>query len=156
MTQSQGDAAGRADVSVRVDAIPLLRWLLIIATSYLVVFSRPLHEIQPLAALYVAAYLATGLFWGPIRSRFRRPEHLIGAVILFDILAVTGGLLLANETSGTFFGLYFLVILISVLGQSFVLTARFVGSVDYRAATARDKETDANKCALGHFPPLVD
>jgi signal transduction histidine kinase len=117
VTQTRTPAAG----GVRVDAIPLLRWLLIIATSYLVVFSRPLHEIQPLAALYVAAYLATGLFWRPICSRFRRPEHLIGAVILFDVLAVTGGLLLANETSGTFFGLYFLVILISVLGQSFIL-----------------------------------
>jgi len=106
---------------VRVDAIPLLRWLLIVATSYLVIFSRPLHDIHPLAAIYVAGYLATGLFWAPIRARFRRPEHLIGAVILFDVLAVTGGLLLANETSGTFFGLYFLVILISVLGQSLTL-----------------------------------
>jgi len=114
-------AAAPAAADVRVEAIPLLRWLLIIATSYLVIFSRPLNEIDPLAALYVAAYLATGLFWAPIRPRFRRPEHLIGAVILFDILAVTGALLLANETSGTFFGLYFLVILISVLGQSFIL-----------------------------------
>src|SRR5436309_12061170 len=110
-----------------LDAIPPLRWLLIIATSYLVVFSRPLSEANPLAALYVAAYLATGLFWGPICSRFRRPEHLIGAVILFDVLAVTVGLLIAKETSGTFFGLYFLFILISVLGQrlSLVLLASF-------------------------------
>jgi len=117
--------------SLRTDAIAPLRWLLIVATSYLVVFSRPLHDAHPVAGLYVAAYLATGLFWEPIRARFHRPEHLIGAVILFDVLAVTVGLLLANETSGTFFGLYFLVILISVLGQrlSFVLLAALAAGV---------------------------
>jgi signal transduction histidine kinase len=107
--------------TLRVDAIPPLRWLLIVATSYLVIFSRPLNETEPLAAVYVAFYLATGLFWRPIRSRFRSPERLIGAVILFDVLAVTVGLLIAGQTSGMFFGLYFLVILISVLGQSLTL-----------------------------------
>jgi signal transduction histidine kinase len=117
--------------SPNIDAIPPLRWLLIIATSYLVIFSRPLSEANPLAGLYVAGYLATGLFWGSIRSCFRRPEHLIGAVILFDVLAVTVGLLIAKETSGTFFGLYFLVILISVLGQrlSLVLLAALAAGV---------------------------
>jgi signal transduction histidine kinase len=132
--ESVADAGGNAmrkTSPLNVDAIPPLRWLLIIATSYLVIFSRPLSEANPLAALYVAAYLATGLFWGSIRSRFRRPEHLIGAVILFDVLAVTVGLLIAKETSGTFFGLYFLVILISVLGQrlSLVLLASLAAGV---------------------------
>jgi signal transduction histidine kinase len=126
-----GGNAMRKPSPLNVDAIAPLRWLLIIATSYLVIFSRPLSEANPLAALYVAAYLATGLFWGPIRSRFRQPEHLIGAVILFDVLAVTVGLLIAKETSGTFFGLYFLVILISVLGQrlSLVLLASLAAGV---------------------------
>jgi signal transduction histidine kinase len=117
----RADKPPRAAATLRVDAIPPLRWLLIIATSYLVIFSRPLHEADPLAYAYVAAYLATGLFWRTIRSRFPSPERLIGAVILFDVLAVTVGLLIAKETSGTFFGLYFLVILISVLGQSLLL-----------------------------------
>ena len=114
-----------AIAALRLEAIPPLRWLLIVATSYLVIFSRPLAETHPAGALYVAAYLATALFWRPIRSRFRRPEHLIGSVILFDILAVTGGLLIAGGGSGGFFALYFLVILISVLAQSltFVLLA---------------------------------
>ena len=129
--EAEKSDATRAAATLRIDAIPPLRWLLIVATSYLVIFSRPLREADPLAALYVAAYLATGLFWGPIRSRFRRPEHLIGAVILFDILAVTVGLLVAKETSGAFFGLYFLVILISVLGQrlSLVLLASLAAGV---------------------------
>ncbi len=107
--------------TLRVDAIPPLRWLLIVATSYLVLFSRPLGQMNPLAALYVAAYLSTALLWRPIESRFERPEHLIACVVVFDVLAVSIGLLLANESSGTFFGLYFLVILISVLGQSLAL-----------------------------------
>jgi len=128
---ANGSPVFSAHPVLHTEAIPPLRWLLIIATSYLVVFSRPLGEAHPLAALYVAAYLATGLFWKPIQSRFSRPEHLIGAVILFDILAVTVGLLVANETSGTFFGLYFLVILISVLGQrlSLVLLASLTAGV---------------------------
>src|SRR5262245_28996284 len=126
-----GDSAMRKASSPNIDAIPPLRWLLILATSYLVIFSRPLGETKPLAALYVAAYLSTGLFWGSIRSCFRRPERLIGAVILFDVLAVTVGLLIAKETSGTFFGLYFLVILISVVGQrlSLVLLASLAAGV---------------------------
>src|SRR5258705_1686533 len=117
--------------ALRIEAIPPLRWLLILATSYLVIFSRPLEQTSPLAALYVAAYLATALLWRPLRARFRRPEHLIGTVILFDILAVTGGLLLADGGSGGFYGLYFLVILITVLGQSlaFVLLASFAVGV---------------------------
>jgi len=113
---------------LQIEAIPPLRWLLIIATSYLVVFSRPLAQMSPLAALYVAAYLSTALLWRPICSRFARPEHLIGSVILFDVLAVTGGLMLADHSFGAFFGLYFLVILISMLAQSlaFVLVASLV------------------------------
>jgi signal transduction histidine kinase len=107
--------------TLQIDAIPPLRWLLIVATSYLVIFSRPLGEVHPLAAIYVAAYLSTALFWRPIQSRFEQPEPLIACVVLFDVLAVSVGLLLANESSGTFFGLYFLVILISVLGQSLAL-----------------------------------
>ena len=126
-----GDSAMRKASSPNIDPIPPLRWLLILATSYLVIFSGPLGETNPLAALYVAAYLSTGLFWRSIRSCFRRPERLIGAVILFDVLAVTVGLLIAKETSGTFFGLYFLVILISVVGQrlSLVLLASLAAGV---------------------------
>jgi signal transduction histidine kinase len=139
-----GDNAMHKASSPNIDAIPPLRWLLIIATSYLVVFSRPLSEAHPLAALYVAAYLATGLFWASIRSCFRRPEHLISAVILFDVLAVTIGLLIARETSGTFFGLYFLVILISVLGQrlSLVLLAALTAGVVHVAILSAFVEPD--------------
>src|SRR5205823_1671368 len=74
-----------------------------------------------LGGVYVAGYLATALFWRPIRARFERAETLIAVVVLFDVLAVGCGLLLADQSSGTFFGLYFLVILISVLGQSLAL-----------------------------------
>jgi signal transduction histidine kinase len=123
----------RSATALHVEDIAPLRWLLIIATSYLVLFSRPLHEAHLASALYVAAYLSTGLLWRPIRSRFPRPDRLVGAVILFDVLAVTVGLSIAKETSGTFFGLYFLVILISVLGQSLplVLLASFAVGVMY-------------------------
>jgi signal transduction histidine kinase len=152
MSNDRADAtATQATSSLRIEAIPPMRWLLIIATSYLVIFSRPLSEIDPVAALYVAAYLATGLFWEPIRARFRRPEHLIGAVILFDVLAVTVGLLVAHETSGTFFGLYFLVILISVLGQrlSLVLLASFAaGAVHVGMLSAF---TDASHLPLAQY-----
>src|SRR6266403_6046908 len=76
----------RADTALsKRHAVLLLRWVLIIATSYLVVFSRPLAKNPVSAALFVAAYFATNIALTHIMPRLRSQYVFDMCVVVLDI-----------------------------------------------------------------------
>ncbi len=102
-------------------AVLLLRWVLIIATSYLVVFSRPLGQNPTSAALYVVAYFASNIFLIELRPCFRSQSVFDISVVLFDILMVSLGLALTGAASNEIYVVYFLVIFTSALTDRLLL-----------------------------------
>ncbi len=98
--------------------ILLLRWALIIATAYLVLFHRPISETPPLVALFIAVYLGSNLAVGFLLRRIRTTRLLLIGVVLFDTLAVSIALLLTQKATSDFFLLYFVVMLIGTLTEN--------------------------------------
>jgi len=108
---------------VKANMLILLRWVLIIATSYLVIFSRPLGQTTAASALFVAAYLASNVgltVW--IRHK-RTSRALDWAIVLLDTAAVSVALLLSGSASTEFFVLYFIVVFLSALTERIGLIA---------------------------------
>jgi signal transduction histidine kinase len=98
-------------------SIVLLRWVLIVATSYLVLFSRPLSEVTPTAALFVAAYLASNVALTELLPRLRSAAVLEWTLMAVDTAALTLALALAQTTSNDLFVLYFAVLFLSALSE---------------------------------------
>lgn len=98
--------------------ILLLRWVLIIATSYLVLFSRPLSEVTPAAALFVASYLGSNVLLTEWLPRLRSAAMLEWTVVAIDVVALTIALALTGgDGSGDLFVLYFAVLFLSALSE---------------------------------------
>ncbi len=130
MPPDQMDESGRYLV--------LLRWVLIIAIAYLVLFSRPLTEVPPVAAVFIAFYLASNLALVQLlRLRLQRAWVEWGVVVL-DIGAVTVALALTGEGHNDLFVLYFVVLFLSALTDGVLLSvaaALFIGAAHlYTAA----------------------
>lgn len=123
----------------QVHGIVLLRWVLIVATSYLVLFSRPLAEVTPLAALFVAAYLASNVLVTEMLPRLRTPAVLEWTLLALDTSAVTVALLLANPGSNEIFVLYFAVLFLSALSEriGLVVGAALLVSVAHLTTVAQ-------------------
>src|SRR5262245_64539480 len=89
-------------------AILLLRWVLIVATSYLVLFSRPLSEVTPTVALFVAAYLGSNVALTELLPRLRSAAMLDWILIIVDTAALSVAVVLTDASSDLFV-LYFAV-----------------------------------------------
>jgi len=116
----------------RVQTILLLRWVLIIATAYLMLFSRPLPTTPPSVALFVAAYFASNLVLTWLLPRLDRRWRTVDAgLVLFDTAAICLGLALTANVSNDFFLLYFLVLFLGALTErlALVVAAAVVASV---------------------------
>jgi signal transduction histidine kinase len=126
--------AGSAD-----QTILLLRWALIIATAYLVLFHRPLIETPPLVALFVALYLSSNVVVGVLLRRFRSTRFFLIVIVLFDTLAVSIALLLTQKVTSDFFLLYFVVMLIGTMTESLtsVIVAALLISLVHLYTVAR-------------------
>jgi signal transduction histidine kinase len=98
-------------------AILLLRWVLIVATSYLVLFSRPLTELSPTAGLFVAAYLASNVALTELLPRLRSLAALDWVLVVFDIAALSIAVVLTETGSNELFVLYFAVLFLSALSE---------------------------------------
>jgi signal transduction histidine kinase len=129
----------RAPIDDGGQTILLLRWALIIATAYLVLFHRPISETPPLVALFVALYLASNLAVGAMLRRMRSRRAFLLVVVLFDTLAVSVALLLTQKATSDFFLLYFVVMLIGTVTESLasVLAAALLISLVHVYTVAR-------------------
>jgi signal transduction histidine kinase len=101
----------------------MLRWVLIVATSYLVLFSRPLGETPIKASLFVAGYLATNVVLTELMPRLRERGMFEWTLVAVDTIAVALAMLLTENASSDFFVLYFVVVFVAALGERVALVA---------------------------------
>lgn len=115
----------------------LLRWVLIIAIAYVVLFSRPMETASPAAAVFIAVYLGSNLVLAQLlQSRLARSAIEWGVVVV-DIAAVTLAIAMTGEASGELFVLYFVVLFLSALADGValaVLAALFIGAAHLHTA----------------------
>jgi len=102
----------------------LLRWVLIIAIAYLVMFSRPLAQLPASAAAFIAFYLGSNLLLPHILRRAPESVRTEWWVVILDVTAVTLALYLANPGGNSdLFVLYFVVLFLSALSDGIGLAA---------------------------------
>jgi signal transduction histidine kinase len=123
MGPPSSDALLREDSTRQHQTLLLLRWVMIIATGYLLLFFHPVGSRRPVVGMFLAAYLASNFLFAALLRRVRRPQLLEMAIVLFDSSAVSVALLLAQSGSSDFFLLYFFVIFLATLSERVELVA---------------------------------
>ncbi len=116
-----GSAGERLLAGNKARTVLLLRWVLILATCCLLLFSDPLARPRPWAAAFAMAYIASNLLLLALLPHIRSQRKLETAVVLFDAVAVSVGLALTERATTDFFLLYFLVMFLGALAERFDL-----------------------------------
>ncbi|MBI2962326.1 MAG: HAMP domain-containing histidine kinase [Deltaproteobacteria bacterium] len=101
----------------------LLRWILIVATTYLVLLHGALRDNPIVAGPFLAFYLASNLAVPALLSRARSQKRLVMGIALFDAVSVSIALSLARGVPSDFFLLYFVVIFIATLSDRTAMVA---------------------------------
>lgn len=112
-------------------ALLLLRWVLVLSTCYLVLFGRPVREIDTVLALFVAFYLSSNVALAWLLPRVRSERLLEAGIVVFDSVAVTVAIALTGSRSSDFFLLYFVVMFLGALTERLGLVvgaAVFIGA----------------------------
>lgn len=112
-----GEASPGADCLDRIRVILLCRWVLIIATSYLVIFNQPRPYDPTPVGLFIIAYFASNVLLSELLPRLRSSERLDVVLVLFDTAMVSIGVALSKAASTDFYVLYFGVIFLSALTE---------------------------------------
>jgi signal transduction histidine kinase len=131
--------SGPITTAQRVQTLLLLRWVLIVATSYLVLFSRPLSQLPPSAALFIAAYFGSNIAAGALFRHFSDHPACEVLLVLFDLVMVSIGLALTPTASSQFFVVYFVVVFLSALSErlGLVVGAALLVSATHLYTTSR-------------------
>jgi len=125
--------------SNKLENILLLRWVLIIATSYLLLFSRPVVEVSRPAAVFIAVYLCSNLGLRWLRPHLPSDRAFDATVVVLDTAMVSLGLLITGTASSQFFVVYFVVVFLSALTErvELVFTATVLLSATYLYSIAQ-------------------
>jgi signal transduction histidine kinase len=119
--------------------IVTLRWVLIIAIAYLLLFSRPLGTTPVSVAIFVALYLGSNVVLTELARRESRHAGLEWAVVILDIAAVTLALYLCGSGANELFVLYFGVLFLSALLDGVLMAvgaALLIGTANIYTASA--------------------
>jgi signal transduction histidine kinase len=105
----------RADREVQT--ILLLRWVLIVATAYLLLYNHARLQAPPVVSVFLAAYLASNLAVAALLRRMGSQKQLEMGIAVFDAAALSVALILTRDFSTDFFLLYFVVIFLAALTE---------------------------------------
>jgi signal transduction histidine kinase len=113
------------DLQVMSTALPnkkgtiiLLRWVLIIAFSYLLLLDVSGAHVQAHVVLLIAVALSSNLLVARIPEAWAERPLFDFGIVLFDAAWVTLGLVWAPRVSADLFLLYFLVMFVAAMGES--------------------------------------
>jgi signal transduction histidine kinase len=110
----------RREIEPEHRTVLLLRWVLLVATAYLLLF-RDAHHAGPRLSTFegtvVAGYFATNFAVAELFRRVARRDWLVTAIAAFDAAAVSIALAAAKDFSADFFLLYFIVILVAAQAE---------------------------------------
>ena len=97
--------------------ILLVRWVLIIATSYLLLFTRHGGTVSVGTGLFIAAYLASNIGLGATLPYLHSRRRFDIGVVLFDTAAISIAILMTGHSGSDFFPVYFLIVFLAALTQ---------------------------------------
>jgi signal transduction histidine kinase len=112
---------------LRTRDVVLLRYLLIIAVSYLVVSQRETATVPVATAGLVAAALTSNVLLGWLGPGSIRGWQ-IAAIVVVDTLWISAGMALVGRVSTEFFFLYFFVLFFAALAENLLLMLVGVGA----------------------------
>ncbi|MBI3783616.1 MAG: HAMP domain-containing histidine kinase [Deltaproteobacteria bacterium] len=98
--------------------VVLLRWVLIIAFSYLLILDASALHLQSSLFVLIATVLTSNLVVGRMPEHWTQSQLFDFGIVMFDAAWVTCGLIWAPSISGDLFLLYFLVIFVAAVGES--------------------------------------
>ena len=98
--------------------VVLLRWVLIIAFSYLLLLDVSASHVQTHIVVLIAVALSSNLVVARIPEAWAERRLFDFGIVLFDATWVTLGLVWAPNVSADLFLLYFLVIFVAAMGES--------------------------------------
>src|SRR5262245_15989733 len=107
----------------RTRALLLLRYVLVVATAYLLLAEDHFSFPPPTTCLLIAAALGSNLAASLLPARVLASTLFAAAVILVDTAWISAALLWSGHFSADFFYLYFFVLLLAAIGESLGLIA---------------------------------
>lgn len=102
----------------RKSTVVTLRWVLIIAFSYLLIVDPVSQSVPGYVAVLIVGVLASNLIVARLPDAWCESQGFEIVIVIFDALWVTLGLSWAPNVSGDLFLLYFLVIFVAAVGGS--------------------------------------
>ena len=99
----------------------LLRYLFIIAASYLLIFQGPHPQLVPMHALMIAVALASNVALSMVRAQLVFAWYVEAPVLIADTLWVSWALHSTGTGGQELFLLYFFVLFLAALGESLLM-----------------------------------
>jgi len=109
------------DLTTQKRMVLRLRWVTIIVTSYLILFSRGPLSPGTASLLLIFAYLSSNLMAYFIPASYFLKLSFFYVVLLFDTLMISLGIYLTGQFESDFYLAYFLIILFASIARSFKL-----------------------------------
>ncbi len=109
------------DLTAQKRMVLRLRWVTIIVTSYLILFSRGPLSPGTTSLLLIFAYLSSNLMAYFIPASYFLKLSFFYVVLLFDTLMISLGIYLTGQFESDFYLAYFLIILFASIARSFKL-----------------------------------
>ncbi len=143
------------DGEAKKTAVVLLRWVLVISTSCLILFSddrRP-DLVSHLVAL---SLIMSNIGVASLPSRYFNNRNFDSLLVSLDIVFVSVGLWISGHANGDFYLLYFLIIMISALGETLraIIWSALLVAIVYVTVTGTTGGVDAllNSAVLIRVP----
>lgn len=117
----------------------LLRWVLVLATVYLVWYSQPPGAAPWIVPVYVLAYVLSTPVVNNLVRRYAFDRRVLAGLVVFDIFFVSIGLVLTHQTQLDFYPVVFLSLFIAAVAldlRAAVVAATLLGVVHLATAAA--------------------
>ncbi len=112
------DWAGLFEAPKKVTVIRL-RWLIVIVTSYLLLFMQTGWLSTGLVNGVILVYVSTNIALYFIDERRFESSYFYSPLVIFDTLFVTGSLVISGQVGTDFYLAYFLVVILCTIWQDF-------------------------------------
>ena len=96
-----------------------LRWLIVIVTSYLLVYSQTSLLPNEMAYLLIFLFLSSNIVVYFVDEAFFESTYFYGPLVVFDTLFITACLVISGQVGTDFYLLYFLIVILCTLWQDF-------------------------------------
>jgi PAS domain S-box-containing protein len=105
----------------RKKTVLLLRWAVIIVTSYLILFAKGKVTRFELGQVLVLAYLATNLALSFLPKAWFENPRLFYSLVIIDTGIVSLGMVLSEKVTADFYLVFFLILIFASLSRNFKL-----------------------------------